>query len=518
MFCALSGEAPEFPVVSKKTGHLFEKRLIEKYLADNGVDPITNEEMTLDDLVAVKLVNKVAKPRAPSASSVPTLLLTLQNEWDSVVLETYQLKQQYHNVRQELSRALYENDAAKRVIARVMRERDEARQALSNVRAAYGGSETAGAVDMEVDDAPNAMAKLPENDIETINVKAGTLMSARKGKKKATSPTLALTEDIAAYTELYNVPSLHSATNPGIRCLDLFVGDFHSAHRELVATGGSDGTVTITDIGNKKVLATGKAAGGKRMTSVLFHGRCDKSKAGSFFTTGGDRKVRFWSLKAEETVIDKPKWEDKSHKGEVTGIAVHPTGDYYLTSSSDSTWSIGNVHTGKTLLNVKNPDLTHPAYTTAQYHPDGLFHALGTADSTVQIWDVRTPEKVGAFADHVGKVRSVSFSENGYHLATAADGAAVVKFWDLRKLAAIHTLTVETPNAQSIGRIAFDYSGQYFGLTCGSELRLYLAKKWTQIGSHSFDGELTGLQWGPDAKYVVTSGMDRRLVVTGVKE
>ena len=38
------------------------------------------------------------------------------------------MKQQYNSVRQELSYALYAQDAATRVVARVIRERDAARE------------------------------------------------------------------------------------------------------------------------------------------------------------------------------------------------------------------------------------------------------------------------------------------------------------------------------------------------------------------------------------------------------
>jgi pre-mRNA-processing factor 19 len=52
--CVVSGEAPEQPVVSTKSGNLFERRLIEKYITDNGKDPINGEAMTVEDLIEVK--------------------------------------------------------------------------------------------------------------------------------------------------------------------------------------------------------------------------------------------------------------------------------------------------------------------------------------------------------------------------------------------------------------------------------------------------------------------------------
>jgi hypothetical protein len=43
------------PVISKKSGHVYERELILKYLRDNdGKDPLTGEDLTEEDLVEVK--------------------------------------------------------------------------------------------------------------------------------------------------------------------------------------------------------------------------------------------------------------------------------------------------------------------------------------------------------------------------------------------------------------------------------------------------------------------------------
>lgn len=113
-------------------GNVFEKRLIETYISENGKDPVTGEELTIQDLVDLKAA-RVVRPRPPTLTSIPSLLTVFQNEWDALALETYTLRQQLAQTRQELSTALYQHDAAVRVIARLTRERDEARDALSKV-------------------------------------------------------------------------------------------------------------------------------------------------------------------------------------------------------------------------------------------------------------------------------------------------------------------------------------------------------------------------------------------------
>ena len=100
----------------------------------------------MEDLVAVQTSGAI-KPRVASAASIPGMLSQFHDEWDALMLETHTLRTDLHASRQELSHALYQHDAACRVIARVVKERDEARSALASARGAAApcASEVVGA-------------------------------------------------------------------------------------------------------------------------------------------------------------------------------------------------------------------------------------------------------------------------------------------------------------------------------------------------------------------------------------
>jgi pre-mRNA-processing factor 19 len=131
-----------------RLGAVYEKRLIEKYIEQHGTEPGTDEDLTLSDLVLVKSARMV-RPRPPTLTSIPALLATFQNEWDGLALQVFALEQEIVKLRKELSNALYQNDAAVRVIARLTRERDEVRASLSKL--SVTGAETTNGDDMAID-------------------------------------------------------------------------------------------------------------------------------------------------------------------------------------------------------------------------------------------------------------------------------------------------------------------------------------------------------------------------------
>jgi pre-mRNA-processing factor 19 len=159
MLCAISGEAPEEPVVSKKSGAVFEKRLIEKYIEENGKDPVSGEELDLEDLLPIKTA-RIVRPRPPTLTSIPALLSQFQNEWDSLAIETYNLREQLARTREELATALYQHDAAVRVIARLTKERDDARDALSKVTVSGSAPSNGDVMAVDTDTLPDHLAEL----------------------------------------------------------------------------------------------------------------------------------------------------------------------------------------------------------------------------------------------------------------------------------------------------------------------------------------------------------------------
>ena len=125
------------PLLTWIAGVVYEKRLIEQYINEHGTEPDSGNALTTEDLLPLQ-TSRIVRPRPATLTSIPALLATFQNEWDALALETYNVQEQLARTREELATALYQHDAAVRVIARLTKERDEARTALSKITVADG--------------------------------------------------------------------------------------------------------------------------------------------------------------------------------------------------------------------------------------------------------------------------------------------------------------------------------------------------------------------------------------------
>lgn len=501
--CSISGEACEEPVVSVKTGHVFEKRVIVKHIDTAGKCPVTDQDMTMNDIIDLQVMNKAVPPRPASATSIPSLLQLFQNEWDALMLETYKLKQHVETVRQELSHALYQHDAACRVIARLTQERDRAMNELANTRknmaTALASSRTEAGATMEVDQKEQGIT---EEMTKRINELSDRLSKNRKKRfRRGRTQILQSKETLQTYTQIQTV-TLHSPSDPGILCMSLCPTD-----ENVIVTGGQDSSVILFNRESKKQIATMKGHK-KKILEVVHH-----PTSSIVLSASADKTVKIW------THNDEKKWVEgrtlKSHKGSVTGLSIHPLQDYFLSSSEDGTWCFHDMQ-GRTFQQVEAPK--NLPLTCIEWHPDGVIIATGGQDDRVRIWDVksRSKENVATFEGHKGGIVALNFSENGYYLATS-DNNGIVKLWDLRKLKNFQDITV---GSKAVRGLQFDLSGHY--LACGGGqgiVKVFETKKWDAVHELSHHTKnVMGLEWSRQADFLATVSKDKTLKIYGAKE
>uniref|UniRef100_A0A8C5AP42 Pre-mRNA-processing factor 19 n=1 Tax=Gadus morhua TaxID=8049 RepID=A0A8C5AP42_GADMO len=425
LVCAISNEVPEHPCVSPVSNQVFERRLIEKYIAENGTDPMNGQPLSEEQLIDIKVSHPI-RPKAPSSTSIPAILKSLQDEWDAVMLHSFTLRQQLQTTRQELSHALYQHDAACRVIARLTKEVTAAREG-TGILMFFSTIVTcleqtgAGGEPMEISEQVGMTPEI----IQKLQDKATVLTTERKKRGKTVPEELVRAEDLSKYRQVASHAGLHSASVPGILALDLCPSDTNK-----VLTGGADKNVVVFDKSEEQIVATLKGHT-KKVTSVIYHPSQDV-----VFSASPDSTIRVWSVTGGNCVQVV-----RAHEAAVTGLSLHATGDYLLSSSEDQYWAFSDVQTGRVLTKVTD-ESAGVALTCAQFHPDGLIFGTGTADSQIKIWDLKERTNVANFPGHSGPVTSIAFSENGYYLATGAQDSSV-KLWDLRKLKNFKTIALD---------------------------------------------------------------------------
>ncbi|KAK2767062.1 hypothetical protein FQN54_006380 [Arachnomyces sp. PD_36] len=476
MLCAISGEAPQVPVASRKSGNVYEKRLIEAYISENGKEPVTGEELTVDDLVELKS-SRVVRPRPPTLTSIPSLLGVFQEEWDALALETYTLKQTLAQTRQELSTALYQHDAAVRVIARLTKERDEARDALSKIsvgatRAPSGGDA------MQVDSTG-----LPEAVVTRIDATQEKMSKTRR--KRPVPEDWATGESIQAFQ-----PS--ETSNPvstGGKSLSV------DSSGDLALVGGSDGSANVYSLSQKQVVRTLKGKGGSVTDSVWVG-----DKAAVAASTGA---VRIYENEAEIAEFD-------SHAGEATALAVHPTGDILASVGVDKSYVLYDLTTASTITQI----FTDSALSCVKFHPDGHLIAAGGVDGQIKVFDVKTGANAANFAKS-GPLRALFFSENGTWLAAVSEGSSTVSVWDLRKSAEIKSLEI----GNRVDSISWDYTGQFLltGGPNGVTVQQYSksSKEWSEPLRSAVPS--VAVEWGQSAQSIVALNGEGAVTVLAAK-
>ena len=379
-----------------------------------------------------------APPRPPKATSLPSLLSMLQNEFDAVLLELYDTRKVLEETRRELSSALYQNDAAVRVVARVVKERDEARMKLEEylssdaskqremAAAAAGGEAQKRGRDDEnegggtakkakVDDTTIEqdviaeqdadLSKIPSSELEAMQATWKVLTKGRKAiaKLKRTEDEIIKNEkilsDLSAKDKEKKVNLGKSNAKAGVLCIKTIkVGD-----AEYIVTGSHDKTAIVYNVTNGQIVTTLSGAGGVINVvdalgfddSMLVATGCVDGTVTlcSVPLSGDDESTILGSVKLTSTT------KDDAFPIKVT---IHPSSTAsegrVLVGSSDGKIELykssGEGGELKLFTRLESKD-EGTKYTTGCMHPDGFIYIAGRSDGSLEVWDLKTQSMAG---------------------------------------------------------------------------------------------------------------------------
>lgn len=470
------------------------------------MDPFeTIKERPLSEDQLVELHTKLEPPPRPQATSLPNLLQMIQTEYDALVLELFDTRKALEETRRELSQALYQNDAAVRVVARLSMERDAARQELERWNASVGAAPTAAATtkatapEQEEAQEPHSKRRkverpsgplsndLPEEDLTAMVDTWQRLHPQRKPMLKAAAAKAPTPEILASYTK-NNTKNWHKSTCRSVICMagngNLLVTAgkekqvvVYSAEEEVVKHTFNVGSVPIGVDIYESVVVVAAAKG-----QILVYSADDGSTLGELQVDGG----------------------------EVVDVKVHPTTKHICVATSDGRVLLCLLEEGKLLIVAEFKGETSVEYSCGAVHPDGLLYAAGTNTGEVHMWDFKNKALASTMKDGDDAVTTIAFSDNGYHLATGHQSAAV-RFWDLRKQKTIATLNGDGSLLQSITTIAYDDSGKYAAFGGKEGFVITTVKEWGITAKMAADKPISGIVW---TKMGIASCSDKERVIS----
>lgn len=362
-------------------------------------------------------------------------------------------------------------------------------RALANVQATMGVAPSAPAgEDVEMSEEGAQEEGLPASIVSQIEETHKTLSAARKKRKPPAG--YANVAEVKTFTAKHTVPSLHSSSPSGITSLAV-----SHANPSQFLTGGNDKIVQLYDRSTDKVLASLKGHT-KKVNHVAFRER--EGEPTLLISAGADKIAKVWSHDSASGEY-LPKYSIRTHKGEISGLAVHPSSTILGLSSTDKTYSL---HDLSTFTQVYRSVPSDEPFSALSIHPDGTLIAVGTPASTIQIFDIRSGALAASLTPTEGTpftVNTLSFSENGYHLA-APNSLSTVAVWDLRKQKASHTITLG--DDFKVNKVLYDTSAQFLAVGGSGGGRVFANKTWEELTRLDEGGEISGLVFGEQGKEI----------------
>ncbi|KAI5968947.1 hypothetical protein KGF57_000062 [Candida theae] len=444
MICAISGEEITDPIVSPKSGAVFERRYIENYINTNGTDPINNEPLKIDELIPLKLeTNTTSNGDISPAISVPSMLSRIQTEYEASLAEISQLRKNVESLKEELSTSLYRQDAAINIATKAIKERDEAKEALEKF--SVSGKRKAEAdengVDVEQKKQRKDSGHDSINDVHAARDELFKLHKALKVKSPYQSDKLTIVDE--------NLKD------------DVFGShvdrvQFHPSTKVLIGTHKNE--VLQYDVKSEKVNVW--KSGLKTVGHVVYNNN------GIVAAVIG-------------TKVSFSNGDSLTTKRKILSITGHPSLNLFVITTAGN-WL---------MTNTKEILATHPTdsdFTKGEIHGDGEIFAAYDGDE-VKLMSIVSGEELASYKVENKHVQKISFAANGYWLlvSSTSDSKNSIQVFDLRKNVEVNKL--ELPSQAHVDKFIIDPSSSLIVVEADSGYSTYSylkkSRSWNEIES-----------------------------------
>jgi eukaryotic-like serine/threonine-protein kinase len=273
-----------------------------------------------------------------------------------------------------------------------------------------------------------------------------------------------------------------------------------SPDRSRLASGYDDNVIRIWDTKTGRVISELKGHTGK-ITDLTF------SPGGEWLASSDfEAVVKIWDMRknVEMTTL-------KGHNFTVMGIAFSPDGKLLATVAREiKLWDVG---TGQEIASLPVEHANSIGYGLA-FSPDGTSLAVANQLS-VEIWNVRSREKLSKIIGHSDLINRVRFSPDGARLATSSrDGT--IKLWDSKSGQELGTLK---GHGSWVNSICFSPAGDRLASAShDNTAKLWDLRSYQEVPTlRGHDSSAFHVAFSPDGKRLASGGMDGTIKLWDVK-
>lgn len=212
---------------------------------------------------------------------------------------------------------------------------------------------------------------------------------------------------------------------------DLYTGCIEHSENSLLAAGGYDGGIYVTNIGNLK--NTDKKDEDDEYKKFSGHQgvvSCCKFLNPFYLVSASyDSVILLWEINSQGKSFNS--YHD--HTSEVSGLDVNElNGNIFATGSGDTTVKLWDIREKKACVcTFKGSDTS---VSCVKFLP-GRYTTLaaGSEDSTIRLYDLRALKELACFTknNEYNSVNSIGFSKSGQFIFASSNNSSKIFFWDI---------------------------------------------------------------------------------------